>query len=602
MKPRFIEYDLPLAEISEQSAREKNIRHGHPSTLHIWWARRPLASSRATNFAALIDLPDSYEERDEIRELIKNISPWEAVKDGNNQYIKKAQELIKKQYGDNPPKVLDPFAGGGSIPLEALRLGCETYASDYNPVAVFIEKATLEWPQKFGIEIELQDSEQIELDNSKQKVNLLSCLVEKYAKVVLEKARNEIEQFYPKDPDGYIPVGYIWARTIPCQNPICGAEIPLIRQFWLCKKKNKKIAYKPIVNTVNKTIDFIIQIDNEIDFDPDDGTVSRGNARCPVCKQVTPAVQVRQLANEGKMGQRMVVVVLHHPNKSGKKYRVVTENDMETFAKAEKYLIEKIANWKWMESPLPDEDLPYLRSIFNVHVYGIRKWASLFNSRQKLALVTFMDKIKESYEVVLDELANIQLPDGIDKEELAKAVVGYLSFTLSRCSDFNSNLCRWHPQWEFIPNTFARQALPMSWDYAELVLFSSVLTGTWESMLRQILRPLENMVKIENKKSKSSHSSATNLPYSDNYFDAVFTDPPYYDNIPYADLSDFFYVWLKRCVGDLFPEIFATPLTPKSNEIVQLAERNEKYSYKTKEFFENGLSESFKEIDRVCSR
>jgi len=210
-----------------------------------------------------------------------------------------------------------------------------------------------------------------------------------------------------------------------------------------------------------------------------------------------------------------------------------------------------------------------------------------------------MDKIKESYEVVLDELANIQLPDGIDKEELAKAVVGYLSFTLSRCSDFNSNLCRWHPQWEFIPNTFARQALPMSWDYAELVLFSSVLTGTWESMLRQILRPLENMVKIENKKSKSSHSSATNLPYSDNYFDAVFTDPPYYDNIPYADLSDFFYVWLKRCVGDLFPEIFATPLTPKSNEIVQLAERNEKYSYKTKEFFENGLSESFKEIDRV---
>ncbi|MHC1565377.1 MAG: DUF1156 domain-containing protein, partial [Candidatus Syntropharchaeales archaeon] len=232
MSTRFIEYDMPLAEISEESAREKNIRHGHPSTLHIWWARRPLAASRATSFAALIDLPDNPEKREEIRELIKKITPWEAVKNGNNEHIRKAQQMIREQWGDTPPRVLDPFAGGGSIPLETLRLGCETYANDLNPVAVFIEKATLEWSQKFGIMIEAPDSKQRELDGGK-KVNFLTYMVEKWANTILDLTKEEIGRFYPEEPDGSIPVGYIWARTIPCQNPDCNAQIPLIRQYWL---------------------------------------------------------------------------------------------------------------------------------------------------------------------------------------------------------------------------------------------------------------------------------------------------------------------------------------------------------------------------------
>ncbi|MFQ6056913.1 MAG: DUF1156 domain-containing protein, partial [Methanosarcinales archaeon] len=551
-----------MAEISEQSAREKNIRHGHPSTLHIWWARKPLAASRATNFAALIDMPESYEERDKIKELIKKITPWEAVKDGNNQYIKEAQALIKKQYGNNPPKVLDPFAGGGSIPLEALRLGCEVYASDYNPVAVFIEKATLEWPQKFGLEIELQESEQFVLDNTKKKVNLLSYLVEKYARIVLEKAKEEIGHFYTKDQDGYIPVGYIWARTIPCQNPICGAEIPLIKQFWLCKKKNKKIAYKPIVN--NKKVYFIIQKDNKIDFDPEKGTVSRGNARCPVCEQVTPAVQVRQLAKEGKIGQRMVVVVLHHPNKSGKKYRIANQNDFDIFAKAEKYLEEKIANWKGLESPLPDEKLmEHSVKQRTPWLYGMKEWQDLFNSRQKLAIVTFLDKIKESYDLIQEDLANLQLPEGIYKEELAKVVVGYLGIFLDMHTAFNNKLARWENTSEAIKHLYSRQALPMIWNFVELDPFSGS-TGSMESGRYYYLKNIETSAFLVETSSNIILSSATTLPYSENFFDAVFTDPPYYDNINYAELSDFFYVWLKRCVGDLFPEIFATPLTPKS--------------------------------------
>jgi adenine-specific DNA methylase len=217
MQKRLIEHDLPLADISEASAREKNIRHGHPSTLHIWWARRPLAASRATAFAALIDDPgpEHPERREELLELIKKITPWEAVKDGNSKDVERARELVLEQYG-RPPRVLDPFAGGGSIPLEALRLGCETYASDYNPVAVFIEKATLEWPQKFGIEVQLPremveaDGDQdrqlaLEEDSGTVKVNLLAYVVEKWANVILEEARAEVGQFYPNESaDGLV--------------------------------------------------------------------------------------------------------------------------------------------------------------------------------------------------------------------------------------------------------------------------------------------------------------------------------------------------------------------------------------------------------------
>lgn len=349
MTKRLIEYDLPLAEISEESAREKNIRHGHPSTLHIWWARRPLASSRATAFAALIDDPgpDNPEEREYLLDLIKRITPWEAVKDGNSKDIEEARQLIHKQYGRSP-RVLDPFAGGGSIPLEALRLGCETYASDYNPVAVFIEKATLEWPQKFGIQVELPremvegmvDARQLAFGDSGNtvKVNLLAYLVEKWAKVILKEAQTEIGRFYPSDPDGWIPIGYLWARTVVCQNPSCRAEIPLIKSFWLARKDNTAVAYRPIVDRVSRTITFEI-LENAIDdprpaLDPDVGTVSSADAKCLICGQVTKADDVRRLARQHQMGERLIAVLLYHPAHTGKRYRIATSDDVNIFTQA----------------------------------------------------------------------------------------------------------------------------------------------------------------------------------------------------------------------------------------------------------------------------
>lgn len=623
MDQRFIEHDLPLAEISEESAREKNIRHGHPSTLHIWWARRPLAASRATTLAALLDDPGPHEpeERREIKELIKEIAPWEAVKNGNNEAIERAQERVNEQY-DDPPKVLDPFAGGGSIPLEALRLGAETYASDYNPVAVFIEKATLEWPQKFGVEVELPDEETEDdgLGMGGKKVNLLAYLVEKWANKILEEAREEIGEFYPTetgeglvgkrdvDPEqaGWTPVGYLWARTIPCQNPTCGATIPLIRQFWLSKKDDKEIAYRPVVDPDAETVDFellagdALQAAMDDGFDPKDGTVSRANASCPVCGQVTEAEQVRQLGRDGQMGERMVAVVLHHPDEIGKKYRLATETDRQRFEEAEAYLDEKLADWPHLGNPLPEEEIStYELRRIALPLYGMERWKDLFNPRQQLALSVFLDQIKSGYEHIVQDCAALTNREGLEvsSRALAKAVTGYLSLVLSRQADYCTNICSWHNTGEKLNHTFGRQALPMGWDHVELNPMSGS-GGDWLSQLDWIVRFVKNN-DWESASSEAAHDSATDLQYEDSSLDAVITDPPYYDNVPYAALSDFFYVWLKRAVGEHFPDLFSTPLIPKTDEIVHDRPHGQSDSIKTKEYFEEELGRSFQEMHRV---
>ncbi|GAB6163633.1 hypothetical protein JCM12298_27930 [Desulfothermus naphthae] len=250
---RFIEVSFPVKEISKISAKEKNIRHGHISTLHIWWARRPLASSRATNYAALIPASENPEQWDKTRQFIIELSKWENSL--NPHIIEKARKDILEANGGKPPRVLDPFSGGGAIPLEALRLGCEAHAVDYNPVANLILKCTLEYPQKFEKKTLKKVKNEFGFEVEKE-INPLLEDVKKWGDWVLKEAKKEIGRFYPQDEDGFIPVGYIWARTIPCQNPTCGAEIPLMRQFWLAKKKNKKVALYPFVE--DKEVKFIV--------------------------------------------------------------------------------------------------------------------------------------------------------------------------------------------------------------------------------------------------------------------------------------------------------------------------------------------------------
>jgi len=406
---RFIEESFPVKEVSEESAREKNIRHGHISTLHIWWARRPLASSRATAYAALIpaiDIKTDSDEWGEKRQFIINLCKWENSLDERN--IERARKEILDANNGIPPKVLDPFGGGGSIPLEALRLGCETYSNDYNPVAVLIQKCTLEYPQKYGKSVKVKTDETF---GNEKEINPLLEDVKKWGNWVLKEAEKEIGRFYPEEEDGSVAVGYIWARTIPCQNPVCEAEIPLMRQFWLAKKPKKKVSLHPYIK--DGKVKFRIVGDGHEDmpagFDPEKGTVARAVANCPVCGSTVDAKTTRKLFHDGKSGERMIAVVTHKSGTSGKKYRIAVEEDMDIFREAEACLQKKREQlmMKWGMDPVPDEPLPPKESHRSVGsqlpLYHFKNWGDLFNSRQKLALITFADKVRQAYQLMVGQ-------------------------------------------------------------------------------------------------------------------------------------------------------------------------------------------------------
>jgi len=603
IEKRLIEVTFPVKEVSEISANEKNIRQGHISTLHIWWARRPLASSRVTNYAALVPAPETPEEWEKKRQFIIELSKWENSL--NHDLLERARREIIEANGGKPPKVLDPFAGGGSIPLEAMRLGCESHALEYNPVATLILKCTLEFPQKYGQPENKKFKEELGFEEEKEIIPLIED-VKKWGDWVLKEAKEEIGRFYPADDDGSIPVGYIWARTIPCQNPSCRAEIPLMRQFWLAKKEKenkkseKKVSLYPYVQ--GKAVEFkIVGTGYEKmpeDFDPEKGTVSRAIAVCPVCGSTVDDKTTRKLFQTGEAEQRMVAVVLHKPGEKGKRYRLATDRDLEIFNSAERYLEEKRAKLReeWGIDPVPDEELPPKETLgFRVQRYGMLKWGDLFNSRQKLALITFIEKVKLAHKKMINNGYNI---------EYAKALIGYLSLVISRAVPFYSTLTRWEPMRQTPANVFGRQALPMMWDFIDINPFSGV-TGSIKQNSEwtiEVISHLSGILSINIEDTLMMHqvrqASATELPYPDGYFDAVFTDPPYYDNVPYSYLSDFFYVWLKRSIGDLYPELFMTPLTPKSKEIVAYS-HNEGGFEAGKRYFEEMLKKSFLEIARV---
>lgn len=609
MGERLIEVAFPIKEVSEHSRREKNIRHGHISTLHIWWARKPLAASRATAFAALIPAPNGPKDRERLLNLVKRLAPWESSLDKG--ILAEARELIRQAHG-GPLKVLDPFAGGGAIPLEALRLGCETYALDYNPVAVLILKAVLEYPQKFGHSIRRKVRTEMG-EIIEEEVNPLLEAVQRWGKWVLEEARKELAAFYPPDPDGSIPVGYIWARTLPCQNPACGTEIPLMYQTWLAKKDKRRVALRLLPNRTQKRVDVEIVEGSAIDSDPKEGTVSRAHVRCPVCGGTIDDGTTRRLFREGKAGQRLMAVVLSPLPKrgrgagggGGKRYRLAAERDLEAYRAAERALEEKRwALWaEWGLDPVPDEPTPLgggpgAERAFSVHKYGLTRWGDLFNARQKLALITFAEKVRRAHAQMLEEGA---------EPEFAKVVTTYLAITFNRFADKNANLVVYDVTRETVEHVFGRQALPMVWNYIEANPFADIGWPNAREWVELVLTHLTRIPPVEGTEGRTTVSrkgpqvhrgSATALPWPDNFFDAVYTDPPYYDCVPYADLSDFFYVWLKRTVGDLYPDLFATPLTPKSEEMVADASKAGGMD-QAKRRFEQMLTQALREIRRV---
>jgi putative DNA methylase len=618
---RLIEVDLPIKRISAHARREKASGQNHISTLHIWWARRPLAACRAVICAALwpdpaddrcpesfrttarnqmtvwaqdhlnlasedsfqrflkIDknpnrLDDSVELRFALLDFIADFADWD--NSTSQEYLETSGVLTQAAHealGGSPgtrPLVVDPFAGGGSIPLEALRVGANAFASDLNPIPVLLNKVVLEFIPKYGKRVAEE--------------------VKKWGAWVKEEAEKELGQFYPRDPDGATPIAYLWARTIQCEGPGCGATIPLLTTLWLAKTDRKSVAFFMKPNHDKKTVDLEIK-KNPAAKDVGEGTVRRGSVTCPLCGYTTPASNVRgQFSNRkgGADDALLVAVVVNRPGVKGRVYRLPSVSDLEPPRAALETLKHLLAGSRALIPDIPDEELPYLRSIFNVKLIGINEWGHLFSGRQKLSFIQFLKAITSAHDSMTGKYRD---------QDFAKAIVTILAIGLDKLIDSNSSICRWRPTSEDIGNTFGRQALGIVWDFAEINVFSGS-SRDWEHSIDGCL----NAVRVAGCSSSAGtavQASASSHPFPDDVSQLVFTDPPYYDSVPYADLSDFFYVWLKRSIGRFYPELFGERLSPKQAEIVQLSERNQIYSYKTKENYENLMMSAMAEAKRI---
>ena len=609
---RLAEVDFPIAEVSRHAAREKSIRHGHPSTLHLWWARRPLASSRAVLMALLLPDPceancppsfktdarkvllamktrpsgwDEQVKTDEglrraLLKFIADFANWDNA--AKSEFLAAGRALVKAAHPEETPLVVDPFAGGGSIPLEALRLGCETFASDLNPVACLILKVMLQDIPRHG-----------------------PGLAEELRKVGQEikaKAEEELVDLYPKDPDGATPIAYLWARTVRCEAPNCGAEIPLMRSMWLCRKPKRKWALGPKVvrdDGVSPRVEFEI-FEPQSEREVAGGTVTRAKATCVCCGVVMPPDRVRsQLAaqrggadtvfdEKGNRtgGARMTAVVTLTPGEQGRHYRLSTDADYAAVRQAQQRVAEIMDEWERGGQqglcPVPDEPLPPIGTLgFRVQRYGMLQWGDLFTARQKAALVVLLDAVRNRIETFSTSL---------------------LACAFSRVSMSNMSCTRWNAFAEKMQHTFGRQAVPIVWDFAEVVITAEA-PGNWKSGYALISDVVEASANHGNGQAQSG--DATSHPLPDQSSGIWFTDPPYYDAVPYADLSDFFFVWLRRALpeytqlSDLFdPD---NPLSPKTREIVQDETKRVDGRPKDRTWFEETMAEAFAEGRRVLS-
>ncbi len=582
---KLIEVALPLEAINREAAREKSIRHGHPSTLHLWWARRPLAACRAVLFAQLVDDPSAHpdqfpteeaqaEERERLFRLIERLVPWEATRD--EKVLEEAREEIRRSCGETLPEVLDPFCGGGSIPLEAQRLGLVAHGSDLNPVAVLITKALIELPARFANRppVHPRDEDGRFAVESWRGAQGLAEDVRYYGAWMRDEAERRIGHLYPPAtlPDGRkaTVIAWIWARTVTCPNPACRATMPLVRSFWLGKKKGKETWVQPVVE--GSSIRF--EIGHGKSGPPVEGTVSRAGATCLVCNTPVPLAYVRAEGKAGRMGAQLMAIVAE-----GDRQRVYLSPDPEH---------EKAADVPRPDG-VPETELPKQALGFRVQGYGMTHHVDLFTNRQLTALVTFSDLVTEARQRVVGD-------DG--EPAYADAVATYLAFVVSRSVDYSSILCSWVSPRETMRNTFARQALPIVWDFAEVNLFSES-TGNITGALDWVIQVIDSVpltaAGAATQCDATVHSS-TPVPRL-----AIATDPPYYDNIGYADLADFFYVWLRRSLASAYPDLFSTMLTPKASELVADPFRSDGDKVTAEQRFQDGFEGAFAHLQKAAA-
>ncbi len=662
---RLIEVDFPLKQTSLDSVHEKNVRHGHISTLHIWPARRPLAASRAALIATLLPDPGNEEERKMIMEklaghIVEHVKKKKSA-DGRNEDqniveteggilhwgresgadLQWFRDKVREAYGGRAPRVLDPFAGGGAIPLEAMRIGCEVTAVDINPVAWFILKCTLEYPQRLtnqdrplpdfvcqsrdfmesyfkakgfkGAALEVQltslglpkdQASQPQLTGIQTKVASveadLAWHVRAWGWWVLQQARTDLARFYPTI-DGKPTVAYLWARTVTCKN--CRAIVPLLKTLWLCKKDNKRVVLTMEPNADKTGVVFAIQNDapqlakgsasqkREHDKRMAGGTMSRSGVTCPCCSTIMTMEDIRREAQSGRLGETMTTVVVD--GKNGKEYRIPTHEDTNMAVEAKKDL-----SLLYAEIPfgLPDEPTPKggngASRAFSVDGYGLDRWYKLFTPRQLLAIGTFVKYTRTTHEIMREHGYTA---------EWVEAVSAYLAAAIDRMMDRLSTGATWDNTRDGISHVFHRFALPIIWDFGEANPFSDA-GGGFTQQIDWIARYIEHTL---------NGLSYAPLPHILNQSaigvdrigaDVIVTDPPYYDAIPYSDLMDFFYIWLRRSLYGISPEIdtaFQKPLSPKwdhernDGELIDDSSRFGGDRQKSKANYEDGMARVF---------
>ena len=605
---RLAEVDFPIAVVSRHSAKEKSIRHGHPSALHLWWARRPLAACRAMLMGLLLpdpsdsNCPNDFKQRarnilpraqghpgakdidlrNELLRFIGQFADWE--NSSNPVFLEVARSLVRAAHAEGPPLVVDPFSGGGSIPLEALRLGCEAYATDLNPVACRILKTLLVDAPRYG--------------------PALADQLQKVGAKIREHAASELAEFYPTDADGSKPMAYIWARTIICDS--CGSEIPLMRSFWLSNKAKRKRALRfKLVRPrgESQSVEFSICTPSR-DADVPPGTVSQAKATCLSCGTVLSPQRVRaQLVpqrggsdvifdGDGRRigGARLMAVAMLRDGDQQRHYRVATEQDYRAVYKATKVLASVAADpLPSGLSAVPDEKTPQdgtggVGGGFRTRKYGFHCFADFYTARQKLMLIILARAISR---------------DADAPSEIVDALALSLGKVLRHCNVIS----KWHRGSETVAGAFGMQAIPMSWDFPEL--FPLVrYAGSLSDALEDAVESIETAAMAAAVIGQSNMADAAEHPLPDESAQVWFTDPPYYDSVPYADLSDFFFVWLKR-IGrsdtDLRDPFDASnPLTPKIREAVRDEQNHiDGRPKKSAEWYEQRMHRAFSEGRRI---
>ena len=590
-KKKLIETSLPLEAINAESAREKSIRHGHPSTLHLYWSRKPLATARAVLFAQLVDDPASRPEefpteeaqdaeRKRLHELMEKLVVWENSND--EKLVEEARKEIRKSNNGELPAVLDPFAGGGSIPLEAQRLGLEAHASDLNPLAVLINKALIEIPPKFsGLPPVYPGA--AEEQSSWVRAEGLAADVRNYGQWMRDEAEKRIGHLYPKikAPGGteHTVIAWKWARTVKSPNPANPIETPLVNSWWLSKKKGKEAWVKATV--VDGKVHYEVQHNAAGPTKTEDGTVGRRGAVSIADGTPIDLSYIREESRAGRMGAQLMAIVA-----DGGKGRVYISPDDAHISVADVDRPNDLST-----ALLPEKALG-----FRVQAYGFEYWVDLFTNRQLVALTTLSDLVAEARDKALNDALAAGLPkgetlenNGTGAEAYADAVATYLALGVSRTADYSNALCTWHTGRDTVTHLFTRQAIPMTWDFIETNILSNS-SGNFFGQLMWVVRTLLQVPAIAT--GETSQISASVRDYSNL---VISTDPPYYDNIGYSDLSDFFYVWLRRSLQEIHPSVVGTMLSPKAEELVANPYRHDGKAGAEK-FFVEGFNSVFQRI------